>query len=222
MATQSNPHSAVEKALKILLSFIPDNQAMGTVELSENLNFHKSTVSRLLHVLTQFDLLQQNLQTKKFNLGNATDELGKALQRSYDSNLVSCAQPYIDQLSERLQETAVLEALSGKTTVLLYAAEGPGPVFVREAEGERRPVHASAGGKLLLAFTPSGIRNRYLNGQLKPITPNTMTDRSILNKQFMKIRRQGHAVDNEEVYLGIRAVGAPVFDKKNMVMAAVV
>jgi DNA-binding IclR family transcriptional regulator len=128
----------------------------------------------------------------------------------------------MDALSRDLKETVVLEVFSGSTTVLLYAAEGPGPIFIREAAGERRPVHASAGGKLLLAFSPPDVREQYLNGQLTAVTQNTITERSLLDEQFEVIKKQGYAVDNEEVNLGIRAVGAPIFDRNRQVMAAVV
>jgi DNA-binding IclR family transcriptional regulator len=222
MANSSNTHKAVDKALNLLLSFVPENKAAGTTELSERLDMHKSTVNRLLHVLNHFDLLQQDPQTKKFSLGKAIDDLAKALHRSYDSRLLTSAQPHIDTLSQGVRETAVLEVLSGNSTVLLYAAEGPGPIFIREAAGERRPVHASAGGKLLLAFSPPKVRERYLKGHLRAVTPNTITDRPILNKHFKTIMKQGYALDNEEVHLGIRAVGAPIFDKNKRIMAAVV
>ena len=51
-------HRAVEKALDLLIAFTPYNREMGTLELSEKMGFHKSTVSRLLHVLTRKGLLQ--------------------------------------------------------------------------------------------------------------------------------------------------------------------
>ena len=87
----------------------------------------KSTVSRLLHVLRRFEFLEQNPQSKKFSLGQAADKLGKALNRSYDAQLVAAAGPQLDDLRSRLQETVVLEVLSGNSTILVYVAEGPGP-----------------------------------------------------------------------------------------------
>jgi DNA-binding IclR family transcriptional regulator len=222
MKTPASTHNAVEKALKILLEFTPYNQALGTVELSAKLDLHKSTVNRLLHVLDRFDFLEQDPQTKKFSLGKAADELGKALNRSYDAQLVADAGPHIDDLRSRLQETVVLEVLSGNSTLLAYVAEGPGPIYVREAVGERRPVHASAGGKLLLAFSSLKTRNRHLNGKLQPITSKTITDIEVLQGHLNKIRRQGYATDDEEVHVGIRAVAAPVFSGNKDIIAAVV
>lgn len=215
-------HQAVEKALSILLEFVPYNQPMGTVDLSAKLNLHKSTVNRMLHVLSRFEFLQQDPQSKKFSLGKAADELGKALNRTYDARLVAAAGPNIDDLRNRLQETVVLEVLSGHSTILVYVAEGPGPIYVREAVGERRPVHASAGGKLLLAFSSLETRNRHLNGNLPSITSNTITDLDFLHAHLNTICQQGYATDDEEVHVGIRAVAAPIFSRKKEIIAAAV
>jgi IclR family acetate operon transcriptional repressor len=223
MGTLVKTHQTVEKALSILLEFIPYNQPMGTVDLSTKLNLHKSTVNRMLHVLSRFEFLQQDPQSKKFSLGKAADELGKALNRSYDAQLVAAAGPYIDDLCHRLRETVVLEVLSGHSTILVYVAEGPGPIYVREAVGERRPVHASAGGKLLLAFSSVETQNRHLSENLPAMTSKTITDLDGLCAHLDKIRQQGYATDDEEVHEGIRAVAAPIFSPtKELIAAAVV
>ena len=222
MKTSAKTHQTVEKALSILLEFIPHNQPMGTVDLSEKLNLHKSTVNRMLHVLRRFEFLQQDPQSKKFSLGKSADELGKALNRSYAAKLVAAAGPHIDELCHRLQETVVLEVLAGNSTILAYVAEGPGPIYVREAVGERRPVHASAGGKLLLAFSALQTRNRQLNGNLPPVTPKTITDIDVLHAHLDRICQQGYATDDEEVHVGIRAVAAPIFDRRKEIIAAAV
>lgn len=62
-------YSSVQKAISILLSFIPDNKAIGTLQLSKSLGLNKSTVSRLVHVLVQYGLIQQDEETKKYSLG---------------------------------------------------------------------------------------------------------------------------------------------------------
>ena len=60
---------SVQKALQILLAFVPHNQEMGTMEVSTLLGIHKSTVSRLLNVLCHYNFLQQDAKTRKFMLG---------------------------------------------------------------------------------------------------------------------------------------------------------
>ena len=79
-------HRAVEKTLDILLTFAPHNRQMGTQELSEKMGFHKSTASRLLHVLCKKGFLQQNPITKKFQLGPSAMAIGVAIIENRKSN----------------------------------------------------------------------------------------------------------------------------------------
>jgi IclR family KDG regulon transcriptional repressor len=113
-------HKAVEKALDILMVFIPHNQEIGTVELSEKMGLHKSTVSRLLHVLSGKGFLQQNPETRRFQLGPSAMALGMAIKKSLETNPVHIAKPYIDSLREEVQETITLEVFYGMASPLIY------------------------------------------------------------------------------------------------------
>jgi IclR family acetate operon transcriptional repressor len=214
--------NSTEKALEILLSFTPYNQEMGTVEISQKLGFHKATVSRILHTLTNYGLLQQDAKTRKFRLGQSAINLGLAVNRSIDSEMVLMAKPYIDALRDALKETVVLELVSGRSAVIAYIAEGPGPIRIKGTVGDRRPVHAAAGAKAILAFSPPEMADQSLKEKMKQLTPNTITNEKVLLDQLQEIRRQGFAFDNEEVNLGINAVGAPIFNHEGKPVAAVV
>ena len=172
--------NSTEKALEILLSFTPYNQEMGTVEISQKLGFHKATVSRILHTLTNYGLLQQDAKTRKFRLGQSAINLGLAVNRSINSEMVLLGKPYIDALRDALKETVVLELVSGRSAVIAYIAEGSGPIRIKGAVGDRRPVHAAAGAKAILAFSPPEMKEQLLKEEMKQLTPNTSTDVKVL------------------------------------------
>jgi DNA-binding IclR family transcriptional regulator len=216
-------HRTVEKALDILLTFSPHNQEMGTLEISEKMGLHKSTVSRLLHVLSRKGFLQQNPKTRKFHLGPSAMTLGVAIRKSLETNLVTIAKPYMEELRDNLQETAALEVFSGTNTVLAHLAEGPHRTNLAGNIGDILSVHAAAGAKAILAFSSRRVCDRVLNGTLTRLTPNTITDPARLKGLFQKIRKDGIAFDNEEHDLGTNAVAAPIFDfERNPVAALVV
>jgi DNA-binding IclR family transcriptional regulator len=215
-------HKAVEKALNILMAFTPHNQELGTIELSKRMGFHKSTVSRLLHVLSRKGFLQQNPDTKKFQLGPSAMTLGVAIKKSLETNLVHIAKPYIDSLREELHETITLEIFSGTNTVLAYFAEGPHRINLAGSIGDILAVHAAAGAKAILAFSSPEVRRRVLNGAMPRLTPNTITDPALLKKQFQEILRQGIAFDNEEHDIGTSAIGTPIFNNSGKPVAALV
>ncbi len=222
MKQLSEKANSTEKALEILLSFTPYNQEMGTVEISRKLGFHKATVSRILHTLTNYGFLQQDAKTRKFRLGQSAINLGLAVNRSIDSEMVLLGKPYIDALRDALKETVVLEVVLGRSAVIAYIAEGPGPIRIKGTVGDRRPVHAAAGAKAILAFSPPEVKEQLLKEGMKQLTPNTITNVKVLVDQLQEIQRQGFAFDNEEVNIGINAVGAPIFNHEGKPVAAVV
>jgi len=222
MQQYSNSYNSLEKALKILQSFIPYNQEKSVNELSKHLGFHKSTVSRIVHVLESYGFLQQNAQNKKLSLGPSISELGWAINQSLNSNLIRTAIPYIDRLRDRIEETVVLEIASAHSTIIGYMAEGPGPVRIKGTIGERHWYHAAAGAKAILAFLNPKSREQILKKELIKCTPNTITDRKKLEKEMDKIRHQGFSFDNEERNIGIRAFGCPIFGPGGNPIAGIV
>ena len=193
------------------------------MEISKKLGFHKATVSRILLILIKYGFLRQNPQTKKFMLGPSITSLGWAINHFLNTNLVHIAKPYIDELRNILKETIVLETLAGKTTVMAYIAEGPQRVRIAGTVGDRIPIHAAAGAKAILACSPPEVRDSFIiNGAMPRYTPNTITNPEMFQRQLEDIRRQGFSFDNEEIDIGINAVGVPIFNYEERSVAAVV
>ena len=124
-------YSSVQKAIGILLSFIPDNKAMGNLELSKSLGMNKSTVSRLMRVLVHYGLMQQDQETQKYELGRTSALLGMAVEVSQSERLAQLGKPYVDYLRDTVGESVCLEVLlaDGHNKVVC-AAVGPPPLSV--------------------------------------------------------------------------------------------
>ncbi|MBT8342276.1 MAG: IclR family transcriptional regulator [Desulfatitalea sp.] len=215
-------HRAVEKALEILTTFIPYNKEAGTVEVSNKLGYHRSTVNRLMHVLTRKGFLQQNEENKKFQLGPTVLYLGMALEKSLEKDLINIARPIMEQLRDKIQETVVLEVFTGGSTIVAHVSEANNISILTSNIGDVVHIHAAAGGKAILAFSNERVRQRVLNKKLKQLTPNTITSIEILQKQFQDIRKSGLSFDNQEHIIGINAVGAPIFNHEGKPVAALV
>jgi len=222
MQDKAIPYKTVEKTVKILLAFQHHNEAMGTVELSEILGFHRSTVSRILKVLVAYDFIQQDPKTKKFSLSSAIISLASSLKQSLKTELIHIAKPYIDELRNRLQETVFIEMPSGSGWIMAYVALSPRPFRLVAEIGERIPFHAAAGSKVYLAFSAPEIRASMLKGKLDPITKYTITDPKQLNKKLEKIRRRGFTFDKKELTEDVNAIGVPIFDYGNRPVGAIV
>lgn len=223
MASQdNNKANAIEKALEILLAFTPHNQEWGTTELSEKLQFHKATTSRILLTLAEYDFVQQNPDTKKFSLGQSIHKLGSALSELLANNFVQIAKPHLDTLRDTLDETITFEYWSHDSTVMTYIAENSRPVRVAGRIGDRLPFYAAAGAKAILAFVAPHRLDILLQQNLKRLTPNTVTDPEQFKQQLFEFRQQGFAVDYEEIDIGISAIGVPIFNQENRAFAAAV
>jgi IclR family transcriptional regulator, KDG regulon repressor len=218
---EKKPNS-IEKALEILMTFTPYNQELGTGEISQKLGLHMATASRILRTLADKGFLQQDPDTKKFTLGPAASDIGRAYTNGLSSNLVQLVKPYIDDLRSTLEETVVLEILSGTSTVMAYVAEGPQRVRLAGTVGDRLPAHAAAGAKAILAFLPSDVVHRFIGDNLKQLSPNTITDPDAYALELEKIRRKGYSLDKGEIDVGINAVGVPIFNHEEEPIAAIV
>ena len=222
METDSKKHNAIEKALTILNIFSPHNQELSTNEISEALGYHKATTSRTLLLLTKYGFLEQNRENKKFKLGPSIAILSSSFYHSLESKLIQLARPYLEKLKDSIQETVVLEVLSGRTTVRAYSIEGPGPLHLVGTIGARLPIHATAGSKVILAHLDPVTWDYFLDNDLPRRTASTITDVNQYKKELRKAKTDGIAFDMEELDPDICAMAAPVFNAEGIPIAAIV
>jgi DNA-binding IclR family transcriptional regulator len=222
MNDKSNNLSSTEKALKILLAFTPFNHEMGTLELSKLLNIHKSTVSRLLHVLTAYGFLQQNPATKKYFLGRSAAEIGEAAVKSLNSTIVSLAQPYLNELSQAVGESVALEVLSGTEVVLAGHVEGQKHIRFTFKLGEVVPINVAAGAKTILAHCDNQRVNQFLKRKFVRFNENTVVSKRAYRDLLEEVKKTGIAYDRGERYEDTHAIATPIFNHEGRPVAAVV
>jgi IclR family KDG regulon transcriptional repressor len=207
--------SSTEKALKILMAFTPHNHEMGTLELSKKLGIHKSTISRLLHVLTAHDFLQQNPDTKKYLLGRTAAEIGNAVIKSLNNAIVTIAQPYLTDLSEKIGESVALEMLSGNKVVLAAHVEGQGHIRFSFSLGEQVPINVAAGTKAILAFCTPEFVDTCLKSKFVRYNDKTIVSKKAYRELLKEIRKTGIAYDNGERYEDSYAIATPIFNHEH-------
>ncbi|MBF0277911.1 MAG: IclR family transcriptional regulator [SAR324 cluster bacterium] len=222
MQQKQNTHQSVERSLEILMAFVPDNPELGVTEVSKLVGLHRSTVSRLLQVLTRNGFLQQNPITKNFSLGKSASEIGRAVISTLETRLTAISKPHIDALRDIVEENVALEELSGSSTILTYTAKSRGMLQVSFRIGDRLPVHVAAGAKAILAFLPADLRERFIPEKLESFTVNTITDREKLMQQLLEIRESGFSFDRGERDPYVHVVATPVFNDEKKPVAAVV
>jgi hypothetical protein len=56
---------------------------------------------------------------------------------------------------------------------------------------------------------------------LRKYTPNTITEPETLKEHLKSIRRLGYATSDQEIYTGVKALAAPIFDYSGRVVASI-
>jgi DNA-binding IclR family transcriptional regulator len=107
-----------------------------------------------------------------------------------------------------LVETAFLTAARGGRIVVLDKVEGGGFLRASPSIGAEVPVHATAVGKLQLAFAPDAVT--LPRGRLAPFTGSTLTNRTALERDVRVARRRGWAANRDEWQPGLSVLAAPV------------
>jgi DNA-binding IclR family transcriptional regulator len=219
MTMLRNPNRSAARASDILLGFINYDE-VGVTELSQSLNLAKSTVHSLLQTLKNKGLIEQNLDNSKYRLGVKVFQLGMRWVRAREVRTV--ARPYMQQLSEELGMRVHLSILAGDQALIADKVEPFTSFLVVPGVGWTMPLHSTASGKVLLAYSPSEVVNRVSQEKgLIRYTTNTITDPVNLDKVLDKVRLVGYAFDEEETLSGVMCIAAPIRDYTNSVIASV-
>ncbi|MBB6469092.1 DNA-binding IclR family transcriptional regulator [Aminobacter lissarensis] len=212
------PLQTVVKALDVLRLFTLKQEWLGVREIGRMLELNSASVHNLLRTLTASGLVEQNADTKKYRLGLGLVALAGIKLGQLD--LVTAASPAMKGLAEKLGETITLSVLYGHDLLYLAKFEGNKPVRVASRIGGSAPLHCSANGKVLLAFSPDKEIEAVLKSPLTRYTASTVTDPKLLKAELAQIRQQGYAVDFGGYLTDVHAVAAPIRDQSAHVIAS--
>jgi DNA-binding IclR family transcriptional regulator len=131
------------------------------------------------------------------------------------------AQPLMERLVGSCKETVNLGLLDAGEVVVINTVESPQAVRMSSKIGNRRYLHSTALGKVMLAglLDKEVMRLLRLKGTPK-LTDETITNKTSVLADVQKVRRQGWALDNQENELEGRCIGAPVMGPDGHVLAA--
>ncbi len=205
--------------LRLLRQFTRAEPELGVSELARRLDMDRAGVHRLLRAMLAERFVEQDSQTRLYRLGLGV--LDVAAVRISQHGLLNIAPPHLERLRDEVGETVALLVQDGQQAVCLAVVESRFPVRVGYEIGERMPLHASAGGQVLLANLPEPERRAVYAAGLARYTPRTVTDADALEAHLAQIRaaRAGWAEDS--YYEGIVSAAAPVMDPKQRLAGAV-
>jgi IclR family KDG regulon transcriptional repressor len=214
------PLSSIKKALKILQIFSTDRPELRVTDISKTLNAHKSSVSRIVSTLASEGFLEKNSGNNKYRLGRKLLDLGYQVLDHYD--IRDHARPFMEKLARNTNEIVHLSILD-KNEIIYLDKIGEGQVLtVATKVGAKHPAYACAMGKVLLSELRPGDLTQILSlSPLVKFTAKTIAEVPKLLRELEKVKEQGFAIDDEERFLGIRCVAAPIRNRKREIVAAI-
>ena len=209
---------SVDRAIAILYLLAKRGNA-GVTEVAADLGVHKSTAFRLIAALEAGHLIEQDGERGKYHLGRGILRLAGATAGRLEVPTES--RPVCRQLAAELGEAVNVAILdSGEATNILQEY-GTASITGRNWIGQRTPLHATASGKVLLAWMDAVALKEFLASKLHRYTPQTVTKPALLEAELARVREQGWASTTEEFEIGLNAVAAPILDATGDVVGAV-
>jgi IclR family transcriptional regulator, pca regulon regulatory protein len=217
---EREPHfvRSFERGLAVIRAFDARHQELTLSEVARSCGLTRAAARRFL--LTLADLGYVHTDGKLFRLSPRVLELGYAYLSSF--SLPDIAQPHLERLVAEVHESSSLCVLDGEDIV--YVARVPVSRIMTTSitVGTRFPAYATSVGRVLLAHLPEPEREALLaRTEPGPLTEHTVPSADRLREELSQVRRQGHAVVDQELEEGLRSVAAPVHDGDGTVVAAV-
>lgn len=189
-------------------------------DLAQQVGLPASTAHRLLTTLEQERYVRFNNDGRLWSVGVQAFVVGCSFTKT--RSLVGVARPHMRHLMEEGGETVNLGVEDEGQAVYLSQVECRQMMRVFARPGMRVPLHCSAVGKAILSATSDKKLSKTLHQRGMPrLTVKTITSPSALRADLEKVRACGYAIDDEEHAIGLRCIGAPIFDETGDVVAAV-
>ena len=195
--------AAVDRAFRVVDVLAGAGADLGTNEVARRIGVHPSSASRLLSTLVEAKAVRYVAETGRYRLGLRFVELGNAALARLD--LRQAAHPHLTTLVSETGETATLSVPSEPEAVTVDFVQSPSSVQSTAQLGRRSIPHATATGKVFLAYGGT-----WPTAPLVALTERTITDLRTLEDEVTRVRKRGWAQAVGEREIDLNAVAVPI------------
>lgn len=212
--------NSVLRALKILDTFSVEKSSYTNNELSKKLNLNKSAVTALLSSLEEGGFLDKDPITREYRLTYSLYRLGRVYIDQLDLHKVAI--PLLTELAVAYNENVHIGYLNKDTVFNIDTIESTQSIGIRIIRDAPTDAHGSAMGKVLLAnLNEEELKEYFSTTDLKRHTPNTITSKTELRSHLLRVKENGYAIDDAELFDEVRCVAAPIFSSESKVVSAI-
>jgi IclR family acetate operon transcriptional repressor len=210
----NRPVATVERAVAVLRALAEAPGDLGNNEIARRTGVNPSTVSRLLATLAEAEFIRRVPDSGRFRLGPRLVELGNAALARVD--LRQLGRPHLMALTEATGETSTLSVPTGEATITVDFVQSTSSVRSVAEVGRSSIPHATAIGKVFLAY--GGAMPR---GRLVSYTKQTITDPRTLAAEVARTRDNGWAQAIGEREADLNAIAAPILDAGGVLVGVI-
>jgi DNA-binding IclR family transcriptional regulator len=212
--------TALRKSEAILRVLAESDGALGVSEIARRAGVAKNMAYRVLMTLADLGWAEQEGGGRGgFRLTLAPFRLfSRPLERA---TLTAACQEPLAWLASRTGETVFVGIRDGLRAMNVLTIEGAGNIRVAGRVGSAFELHCTSQGKVLLAGAESEVLARLTAKPLPRHSRATITSPAKLTRHLEQVRRQGYALNEEEMGVGLMGCAAPVVDASRRTVAAI-
>jgi len=206
------------RGLAVIKAFSAERPAQSLTEVAEAAGLTRAGARRIL--LTLVHLGYVRVDGRQFRLTPKILDLGFAYLSS--TPFWNAAEPIVEALAEEVRQSCSIAVLDGNEIVYVLRVPTRKIMALNLSIGSRLPaINTSMGRVLLSGLTEAELDAVISSSKPSPETESTVVDAQELKKIIAQTRRQGWALVNQELELGLISVAAPIRDRNGRIIAAI-
>jgi IclR family pca regulon transcriptional regulator len=219
-AGDPNFMASLARGPAVIRAFTQQRRHLTIAQLSQRTAIPRAAVRRCLYTLSTLGYVGSE-DGRTYALRPRILALGHAYLSS--TPLVYAVQPLLDQITSLLHESSSLAVLEGDE--ILYIARSSTTTRLMSIDlgiGSRLPAYCTSMGRVLLAGLSDAELDAYLSRvKLVKLTSRTVSTADELKAALNAVRRDGYAVVDQELEIGLRSIAVPVSDGDGRPVAAI-
>lgn len=216
--TSSPGASIVQRVLAILECFDLSRTELTLTEIAQQASLPLSTARRLLAQLVEWGALERMVDNR-YRVGMRLWNIGILAPRQ--RGLRDAAMPLLSDLYAATDETVQLVVLQGHEALCVEKVFGPNSAPTATEVGGLLPLHTTAVGKCLMAYSPRTLADEIIAAGLGRVTPYSIDQPARLIEELKRARQEGVAYSREEMTIGAASVAAPILGDGGILLGAV-
>jgi DNA-binding IclR family transcriptional regulator len=202
-----------------VLELLSDNEFLTVAQAARLMNINRASSHRFLSTLKELGYADKD-DNSRYYLTSKVIELGMKVLDRFEIRKI--ARPYLQELSNKFNETINLGYFNGEEVLTIDKIDSTEILRMDAGIGGGEPAYCTSLGKAILAFLPDEQLEQYLQAtDLIPLTSNTVISKAKLKTELMLVRENGYSIDDEELSVGLRCVGAPLFNHSGQALYAI-